>query len=142
LLAKAAGRRREIAIRSSLGAGSGAVVGQLLTESLLLSVIGGAAGLLLAYGALQGLIALAPANTPRLEQVALNWQVAAVALALSMGTGVLFGLAPAWYCSRIDVSVMLKEGGRGVSQRSGLRSVLVVSQVAIALVLLAGAGLL
>jgi putative ABC transport system permease protein len=142
LLAKAAGRQREIAIRSSLGAGRCAVMGQLLTESLLLSAIGGAGGLLLAYAALQGLISLAPANTPRLDQVALNWRVAGIALALSMGTGILFGLAPAWYCSRIDVSAMLKEGARGVSRRSGLRSALVVSQVAIALILLAGAGLL
>jgi putative ABC transport system permease protein len=142
LLAKAAGRRREIAIRSSLGAGRRSVIGQLLTESLLLSLVGGAAGLLLAYGALQALISLAPANTPRLDQVALNWRVAGIALALSMGTGVIFGLAPAWYCSRIDVSAMLKEGARGVSRRSGLRNALVVSQVTIALVLLAGAGLL
>jgi putative ABC transport system permease protein len=142
LLAKAAGRQREIAIRTSLGAGRRAVVGQLLTESLLLAVIGGGAGLLLAYGALQGLIALAPANTPRLDQVALNWRVAGAALALSVATGVLFGLAPAWYCSRIDVSTMLKEGARGVTRRGGLRGALVVSQVAIALVLLAGAGLL
>ncbi|HKA00269.1 MAG TPA: ABC transporter permease [Candidatus Solibacter sp.] len=142
LLAKAAGRRREIAIRSSLGAGRASVMGQLLTESVMLAAIGGAFGLLVAYGALQGLIALAPANTPRLDEVALNWRVAGAALILAMGTGVLFGLAPAWYCSRIDVSTMLKEGARGVTQRSRLRSALVVSQVAIALVLLAGAGLL
>jgi putative ABC transport system permease protein len=142
LLAKAAGRRREIAIRVSLGAGRRAVIGQLLTESLLLSMLGGLAGLLLSYGALHALVSLAPANTPRLDQVALNWRVAGAALALAMGTGVLFGLAPAWYCSRIDVSAMLKEGARGVSRRSGLRGALVVSQVAIALVLLSGAGLL
>jgi putative ABC transport system permease protein len=142
LLAKASGRRREIAIRGSLGAGRADVVRQLLTESLLLSLLGGAAGLLVAYAALQGLISLAPANTPRLDQVALNWRVAGIAFVLAVGTGVLFGLAPAWYCSRIDVSAMLKEGARGVSRRGGLRGALVVSQVAIALVLLAGAGLL
>ena len=127
---------------SSLGAGRGVVIGQMLRESLMLAVAGGVAGLALAYGALNGLVALAPVNTPRLDQVSLDWHVAGVALALSMATGVLFGLAPAWYCSRIDVNAMLKEGARGLSPRSRLRGVLVVTQIAFALVLLVGAGLL
>ena len=141
LLARASGRRREMAIRSALGAGRGAVVGQMLSESLLLALIGGSAGVFLAYGALQGLLSVAPANTPRLDEIALNWRVAGLAIALSCATGLLFGLAPAWFCSRVDVSSMLKEGARGLSPRSRLRGALVSAQVAIALVLLAGAGL-
>jgi putative ABC transport system permease protein len=95
----------------------------------------------LAYAALQGLLSVAPANTPRLDEIALNWRVAGLAIALSCATGLLFGLAPAWFCSRVDVSSMLKEGARGLSPRSRLRGALVSAQVAIALVLLAGAGL-
>ncbi|MBZ5726555.1 MAG: ABC transporter permease [Acidobacteriia bacterium] len=142
LLAKASGRRREIAIRSSLGAGRGVILRQMLTESMLLAAIGGAAGLLLAWLSFHGLLSLAPANVPRLEQVRLNWRVVELALGLSLATGILFGLAPAWYAARIDVSAMLKEGTRGSTSRSPLRSVLVTGQVAIAVVLLAGSGLL
>jgi putative ABC transport system permease protein len=142
LLAKASGRRREIAIRTSLGAARATILAQMLTESVVLAVLGGAAGLLAAHAALRGLIALAPATIPRLEEVALNGRVAALALALSLATGILFGLAPVWFASRIDVNSMLKEGMRGSSSRNPLRSALVAAQVAIALILLSCAGLL
>jgi putative ABC transport system permease protein len=142
LLAKASGRHREIAVRAAMGASRRTILGQMLTESLVLAILGGAAGIVIAQLALNGLVALAPPNTPRLDQVVLNWRVAGLGLALSMATGILFGLAPAWYASRVDVSSLLKEGGRGNTSRNRLRSVLVVAQVAITLVLLAGAGLL
>jgi putative ABC transport system permease protein len=114
----------------------------MLTESVLLALAGGAIGLALAYGAFRWLIAAAPANVPRLNEVGLNWTVAGLALLLSVVTGILFGLAPAWYASRIDLHALLKEGMRGTTGRSLLRSFLVVGQVAITLMLLAGAGLL
>ena len=142
LLAKAAGRQREIAIRTSLGAGRARILRQMLTESVLLSFAGGIAGLLLAYGAFRTLLSLAPANVPRLNQAGLNPMAIGFTLVLSVLTGIAFGFAPAWYASKTDVNSLLKEGSRGVSARSGLRNVLVVAQVAAALVLLAGAGLL
>ncbi|HWY45922.1 MAG TPA: ABC transporter permease [Bryobacteraceae bacterium] len=142
LLAKAAGRQREIAIRASLGAGRGRIVIQMLTESVLLSIAGGAVGLLLAYLAFDGLLALAPANLPRLSEAGLNAAVVWASLGLSVITGIVFGFAPAWYASKADVHSLLKEGTRGASARSGLRNILVVAQVAAALILLAGAGLL
>ena len=142
LLAKAAGRQREIAIRTSLGASRNRILRQMLTESLLLSLTGGLAGLLLAYAVFRGLLSLAPANLPRLDQVGLNSLAIEFTLALSLLTGLVFGFAPAWYASKTDVNSLLKEGSRGASVRSGLRNVLVVAQVAAALVLLVGAGLL
>jgi putative ABC transport system permease protein len=142
LLAKASGREREIAIRTSLGAGRAAILRQMLTESLVLAILGGGVGLLLANSAFQWLIAVAPANVPRLNEVGLNWRVVEVALLLSVVTGILFGLAPAWHAVRIDVNSLLKEGMRGSSGRNRLRSGLVIGQVAITLTLLAGAGLL
>jgi putative ABC transport system permease protein len=142
LLAKASGREREIAIRTSLGARRTAILRQMLTESLILSLLGGAVGLLLADSAFQWLIAVAPANVPRLNEVGLNWRVVEVTLLLSLVTGILFGLAPAWHAARIDVNTLLKEGMRGSSGRNRLRGALVVGQVAITLMLLAGAGLL
>lgn len=142
LLAKASGRQREIAIRTSLGAGRAAILRQMLTESMILAMMGGACGLLMANGAFQWLIATAPANVPRLNEVGLNWRVVGLTLLLSVVTGILFGLAPAWHAARIDVNSLLKEGMRGSSGRSRLRSVLVVGQVAITLMLLTGAGLL
>jgi putative ABC transport system permease protein len=142
LLAKAAGRQREMAIRASLGAGRGRIVSQMLTESILLSLAGGVAGLLVAYGAFQGLLSLAPANLPRLSEAGLNSTVVGVSMLLSVITGIVFGLAPAWYASKTDVHTLMKEGARGSSTLSGLRNILVVAQVAAALILLAGAGLL
>jgi predicted permease len=142
LLAKAAGRQREIAIRASLGAGRSRIVTQMLTESILLSLAGAVIGLLLAYGTFRGLLALAPANLPRLNGAGLNSAVAWTSLALAVITGIVFGFAPAWYASKTDVHSLLKEGARGTSARCGLRNILVVAQVAAALILLAGAGLL
>jgi len=142
LLAKAAGRQREIAIRNSLGAGRARILRQMLTESLLLSITGGLVGLLFAYSAFHGLLSLAPANLPRLNQVALDWRAVGFTLIISVVTGIVFGFAPAWHASRTDLNSLLKEGSRGGTSRSGLRSVLVVAQVSAALILLIGAGLL
>ncbi|HLJ47193.1 MAG TPA: ABC transporter permease [Bryobacteraceae bacterium] len=142
LLAKAAGRQREIAIRNSLGADRSRIVRQMLTESVLLSVAGGLLGLLFAALAFKGLLALAPASVPRLNEVALNIRAIEFTLLVSVVTGIVFGLAPAWHASRTDVNSLLKEGSRGTSSRSGLRNALVVSQVSAALILLVGAGLL
>ena len=142
LLAKAAGRQREIAIRNSLGAGRARLLRQMLTESLLLSITGGLVGLLLAYTAFHGLLSLAPANLPRLNQVALDWRAVGFTLIISVVTGIVFGFAPAWHASRTDLNSLLKEGSRGGTSRSGLRNALVVAQVSAAMILLIGAGLL
>ena len=142
LLAKAAGRQREMAIRSSLGAARKRLFQQMLTESLALSAAGGAAGLLLAYGTLRGLLALAPPNLPRVNEANLDWRAMAFTLGISLLTGFVFGLVPAWHASRTDLNSLLKEGARGTGSRSGLRSALIVGQVAAALILLSGAGLL
>jgi predicted permease len=142
LLAKAAGRQREIAIRNSLGAGRSRILRQMLTESLLLSITGGLVGLLLAYSAFHGLLSLAPASLPRLNQVALDWRAVGFTVIISVVTGIVFGFAPAWHASRTDLNSLLKEGSRGGTARSGLRNMLVVAQVSAALILLIGAGLL
>jgi predicted permease len=97
---------------------------------------------LFAYAALRGLLALAPANLPRIAEAALDWRAVGFTLAISIVTGVLFGLAPAWHASRTDLNSLLKEGSRGAGSRNRLRGALVVGQVAAALILLAGAGLL
>ncbi|HEY1497480.1 MAG TPA: ABC transporter permease [Candidatus Solibacter sp.] len=142
LLAKASGRQREIAIRTSMGASRGDILGQMLTESTVLAVLGGLTGLVMAKLALRGLISLVPAGIPRLAEITLHVRVVGLGLAVSVVTGILFGLAPAWFATRVNVNGMLKEGMRGSSARNPLRSVLVAAQVAIALVLLSGAGLL
>jgi putative ABC transport system permease protein len=142
LLAKAAGRQHEIAIRNSLGAGRARLIRQMLTESMLLSAAGAALGLVLAYGAFHGLLSMAPANLPRLNQVSLDLRAVGFTLLVSVLSGILFGLAPAWQASRADLSSLMKEGSRSVSSRGGLRNILVVVQVATALILLVGAGLL
>ena len=142
LLARAVGRQGEIGIRLALGAGRGHIVRQLLTESLLLAILGGAAGLLLGGWALDGLMALAPENLPRLGEVRLDATVLGFTLLLSVVTGILFGLAPAWQAARQDVNATLKQGtGRHSGQRR-LFSVLVVAEIALTLVVLLGAGLL
>jgi predicted permease len=144
LLAKAAGRRREVAIRTALGAARLRLVRQLLTESVLLGLLGGAAGILIAVQLTQLIIKFSPGDVPRLADSQLNLPVLAFALVISILTGVLFGLAPALQVSKADLNTDLKEGSRGAAafRRSRLRSVLVVAEVALSLVLLAGAGLL
>jgi putative ABC transport system permease protein len=144
LLAKAAGRRREVAIRTALGAGRLRLVRQLLTESLLLGLVGGAVGLLIAYWLTQLMIQFSPGDVPRLAEAELNLPVLAFTFAISILTGLLFGLAPALQVSKANLNTDLKEGSRGAAafRRSRVRSVLVVAEVALSLVLLAGAGLL
>ncbi|MCA1650477.1 MAG: FtsX-like permease family protein, partial [Acidobacteria bacterium] len=119
-------------------------VRQLLTESLLLAVIGGALGVLFGIWAVDALVALAPSNAPRVDEVGLDATVFAFAAVLTLGTGVLFGLAPALHSSRSDVTQSLKDGGRGSAGASGrtLRRVLIAAEIAVALVLLTGGGLL
>jgi len=145
LLARAMSRHKEMAIRSALGASRWRVVRQLLIESVLLSVVGGAIGLLLAVWWSDLLIALGKQNIPRAVQVGLDWRVLLYTLMVSIGTGVLFGLAPAFHSSKTGLSESLKEGGRSGSSgatKNRLRASLVVSEVAVAVVLLVGAGLL
>ena len=143
-LARAAARRREIALRMALGAAGGRIVRQLLTEGLLLSVAGGAAGLLLAAWLTQLLTTLLPAGLlPRIAEVGVDWRVLAFTLAAAVATGLLFGMAPAWQARKVDVNASLKEcSGKGAAARGRLRSALVVAEVALSLVLLVGAGLL
>src|SRR5256885_15201756 len=145
LLARATARHREISIRAALGAGRGRLVRQLLTESVVLAVCGGIAGIILARWGLDALLALAPTNLPRMSEIHLDSTVLLFSLALSVVTGLVFGIAPAWLAARADVNEALKQGTRGSTEggaRGRLRSALVVIEVTFALVLLGGAGLL
>jgi putative ABC transport system permease protein len=144
LLGRSMSRQKEMAIRSSLGATPAMIFEQLLTENLLLAFLGGALGIALGYALLQGVLALMPHNTlPTEADLRINLPILAVAIAVTTLTGLLFGCVPAWYASRIDPAESLKEGGRSGtgSGRHRLRKALVVSEFALALTLLAGAGL-
>ena len=143
LLARATQRQKEIAIRSALGARRRRIVRQLLTESMMLSLISAVAGLLCVWWGMGLLVALAPAALLRLNEVAIDARVLGFTVGLSLLTGIIFGLAPALQSSKLDLNAALKEGSRG-STGSGhrLRNLLAVSEIALALVLLVGAGLL
>ena len=144
LLARAAGRQKEMALRAALGASRWRVVRQLLSESLLLAISGGAAGLLLAWYLVELLLSIASDNLPRAQDIRLDTRVAGFTIVISLLAGIVFGLLPALQASKINFAEALKEGGRGTHGflRRRLRGFLVVGEVALAFVLLIGAGLL
>ncbi|HEX9761403.1 MAG TPA: ABC transporter permease, partial [Candidatus Acidoferrales bacterium] len=145
LLARGQHRLRELAVRAAMGASSRRLTSQLLVEGLLLSVFGLAGGLALAAALLPVIVSLSPADTPRIQQVALNLPVLGFAIIVALLTSILFGLAPSLQLARRNLQAFLKEGTQGAMGRTGagkLRSALVISEVALAMVLLVGAGLL
>jgi putative ABC transport system permease protein len=145
LLARSTIRRREVAIRTALGASRGRLIRQFLTESLLLAFVGGAFGVLLAHFSIRVLTAFSPSDIPRINEAGLDLRVLGFTLLTSILTGVIFGLVPSLQASRIDLSESLKEGSRGSTEGiSGrrIRSLLAVLEVALALVLLIGSGLM
>src|SRR5256885_2615105 len=144
LLARSAARQKEIAIRAAMGASRTRVLRQMLTESILLSAIGGIAGLVLSIWLTDLLMSMLPEGAPRLEQIGIDYRVLTFALGVSALTGVLFGIVPALQASKLDVTSALKEGGRSAEghRRTSARSLLLIGEVALSLMLLVGAGLL
>jgi putative ABC transport system permease protein len=144
LLARSAARQKEIAIRAAMGASRTRVLRQMLTESILLSAIGGIAGLVLSIWLTDLLMSMLPEGAPRLEQIGIDYRVLAFALGVSALTGILFGIVPALQASKLDVTSALKEGGRSGDghRRTSARSLLLIGEVALSLMLLVGAGLL
>ena len=142
LLARGAARRREMAVRTALGASPLRVVRQLLTESVLLASVGGVLGVAFAFLALRGMLALHPPSVPRIEEISIDGTVLAYSLLISVAVGILFGLAPAIEAARLDVNEGLRESGKVTSRGFGKhRSVLVITETALAAILLIGTGL-
>jgi len=143
LLARASSRRKEIALRTALGASRGRLVQQLLTESVLIAFAGGVIGLLMAFWGVDALVASAPGSIPRLREVGVDGRVVGFTALVSLATGLLFGIAPAIHASRAELHETLKEGGRTTGAALGRAGrLLVISEVALSLVLLVAAGLL
>jgi putative ABC transport system permease protein len=145
LLGRSTARRREIAVRTAMGASGGRLVRLLLVEHLLLALGGGLLGMALAYAGVRALLALKPTGIPRLESIAVDWQVMGFAAVVSMATGLAFGLLPALQASRVDLNDALKDGGRGASAGGSalrVRGALMTVEVAMAMMLVVGAGLL
>jgi predicted permease len=145
LLARASARGREMAVRQALGAARMRLIRQLLTESLLLFVLGGISGFGVLFCARRFLLQFVPESLPRLNDISIGWGVLAFAIVVSVAAGTIFGLAPAWLTSRLDLTATLRQEGRGSNgsrQRSRLRHVLVIGELALSLVLMVAAGLL
>ncbi len=144
ILTRADSRRREVAVRAALGAGRRQLFRLALTESVLLSALGGAAGLALAWAGVRVLDARAPTTIPRLAELSVDWSVLGVTFVLAVATGILFGLVPAAHVARLDLSDALRDGSRGQSgglERRRARSLLVITEMALAVLLVIGAGL-
>jgi putative ABC transport system permease protein len=145
LLGRSFAREREMAVRAALGSGRGRVIRQLLTEGLLLASIGGAFGLLVAFGAIRGFRAARPIELPVGADIGLDMKVLAFTMVLSILTALVFGLVPAWKATRVDINEVLKAGGRGAASsgaKQWIAKVLLASEMALSVVLLVGAGLL
>jgi predicted permease len=145
LLARASSRGREMAVRQALGAAKTRLIRQLLTESLLLFVLGGIGGFAVLFCARKFLLQFVPENLPRLNDISIGWGVLAFAIVVSVAAGTIFGLAPAWLTTRLNLTATLRQegrGGNGSRQRSRLRHVLVIGELALSLVLMVAAGLL
>jgi len=145
LLARASARGREMAVRQALGAARTRLISQLLTESLLLFVLGGITGVAVLFCARKFLLQFVPESLPRLNDISISWGVLAFAIVVSVAAGTIFGLAPAWLTSRLDLNAALRQEGRGSNgsrKRSRLRHALVIGELALSLVLMIAAGLL